>query len=253
MVVASGERGNAVVAWLAAEITGRHDMTRMLSFPSRALLRTLMLSASVSALLLAFAVTQDVAARGDHDTVTFDLVPSPSIVKCLAQFPGDARRAPTADVKVTRGKLNDTLELHMHNIKPGLAFDLFTVQRSPLKADGTPDTAFPGFGFAWYQTDLEANAQGDGEVSIRTVLLDQIFGFDPDVKLGPTNTFHVGFWFNDPNAAKDCGFDPTKPTPFNGEHKAGPLAMISLPDAATALGPLCTKPNTSTNPASCNP
>lgn len=69
----------------------------------------------------------------------------------------------------------------------------------------------------------------------------------------PTNTFQVGFWFNNLQDAAACGFDPTKPTPFNGEHKAGPLAMISLLDAATGLGPLCTNPSLSTSPASCNP
>jgi len=55
-----------------------------------------------------------------------------------------------------------------------------------------------------------------------------------DVALTPTNTFHVGFWFNDPNDANEngCAFDVTHPTPFNGEHKAGPGAMISVPDAA---------------------
>jgi hypothetical protein len=84
-------------------------------------------------------------------------------------------------------------------------------------------------------------------------LLDQIFGLDGDVKLAPTNTFQLGFWFNDPFAAVECGFDPEKPTPFNGEHKAGPLAMITLPDAETGLGPLCTKPDTSVTPARCDP
>ena len=68
-----------------------------------------------------------------------------------------------------------------------------------------------------------------------------------------TGTFEVGFWFNDPQAAVSCGFDPTKPTPFNGEHQAGPLAMISLPNAQTGLGPLCTKPDTSVSPARCDP
>ena len=29
--------------------------------------------------------------------------------------------------------------------------------------------------------------------------------------------------------------------------------MISVPDATTGLGPLCTKPDTSTVPAHCNP
>jgi hypothetical protein len=68
----------------------------------------------------------------------------------------------------------------------------------------------------------------------------------------PTNTFHVGFWFNDPNDANKngCTFDVTHPTPFNGEHKAGPGAMISVPDAQTNLGPLCTQPN---NNGTCNP
>jgi hypothetical protein len=73
------------------------------------------------------------------------------------------------------------------------------------------------------------------------------------VALKPTNTFHVGFWFNNPEDAVACGFDPNAFTPFNGEHKAGPLAMISLPDATTGLGPLCTDPNHSTSPVSCNP
>jgi hypothetical protein len=82
-------------------------------------------------------------------------------------------------------------------------------------------------------------------------LVNQIFGFDPDVSLAPTNTFHVGFWFNNPNDATTCGF--TGFTPFNGEHHAGPVAMISVPNATTNLGPLCLSPNTSTSPATCNP
>ena len=65
---------------------------------------------------------------------------------------------------------------------------------------------------------------------------------DGSTVLEPTNTFHVGFWFNNPEDAVPCGFNAAMRTPFNGEHKAGPLAMISLPDATTGLGPLCTSP-----------
>ncbi|HET9596574.1 MAG TPA: hypothetical protein VFP65_13385 [Anaeromyxobacteraceae bacterium] len=79
------------------------------------------------------------------------------------------------------------------------------------------------------------------------------FSFDPATGLAPTSTFNVGFWFDDPNAAVDCGFNPLNPTPFNGDHKAGPLAMISTPDAITGLGPLSTQPDASTTPASCSP
>jgi hypothetical protein len=122
-----------------------------------------------------------------------------------------------------------------------------------LDSTGHPVLGFTNFGLAWYQSDLHANSSGSAQTTLATILADQIFGFDPDVGLGPTNTFHVGFWFNDPHDAAPCGFDVTHPTPFNGEHNAGPVAMISVPNAKTGLGPLCLNPNTSTNPATCNP
>ena len=190
-------------------------------------------------------------AQNKTDEVTFKLVPNPKTIDCLRRSPWEE---PSARATVVRGKLNDTLILDLDGIKPGLAFDLFTVERSSLLADGSPDPNFKNFGLAWYQSDIEIGKRtDDGRVRIKTILLDQIFGFDPDVALKPTNTFQLGFWFNNPEDAAACGFDPTKPTPFNGEHKAGPVAMISLPDASTGLGPLCTDPNLSSSPASCNP
>jgi hypothetical protein len=60
------------------------------------------------------------------------------------------------------------------------------------------------------------------------------------VGLAPTNTFHVGFWFNNPADAAFCGF--TGSTPFNGEHAAGPNAFITRPVAVFNVGPLCTDP-----------
>ncbi len=191
------------------------------------------------------------SAQNKADEVSFKLVPDPAVVNCLRR---SYYEEPSARATVVRGKLNDTLVLDLDGIKPGLAFDMFTVEHSKFKADGSPDPAFKNFGLAWYQSDIEIGRHtDDGHVRIKTILLDQIFGFDPDVALKPTNTFQVGFWFNDPNDAASCGFDVTKPTPFNGEHKAGPLAMISVPDPTTGLGPLCTDPNSSTSPASCNP
>ena len=196
------------------------------------------------------------SAQDKKDEISFDLVVNPSMVGCLSK---SASEQPKARATVIRGKLNDTLILDLDGFKPGLAFDLFTVQRSPFLSDKTPDPSFKkvfkgSFGLAWYQSDIQIGKQtDDGQVRIKTILLDQIFGFDPAVSLAPTNTFHVGFWFNDPNDAVACGFDPTKPTPFNGEHTAGPLAMISTPDAKTNLGPLCTKPDTSVSPARCSP
>ncbi|HEX3771239.1 MAG TPA: hypothetical protein VHV30_10260 [Polyangiaceae bacterium] len=183
--------------------------------------------------------------------LTFDV--NPKFASCLAQYPNDPNHAPSVQADVVRGELNDGLFLRGKNIKPDLKFDLFTVQNSALLANGTPDPSFTNFGLAWYQSDLEATNGGLMIATIRTILLDQIFGFDPAANLPPTGTFEMGFWFNDPQDAVACGFDATKPTPFNGEHDAGPLAMITTPDATTGLGPLCTHPDTSVSPARCDP
>jgi hypothetical protein len=195
--------------------------------------------------------TSRAPAQTSIDTVHFTLIPNPKFAPCLAAYPNDATRAPVIQGTVVRGPLNDTLVIDAKYIKPGLQFDLFTIEKDPFLADGTADPNFTNFGMAWYQSDLQASDDGRARASIRTILLDQIFGFDPTVTLPPTNTFEVGFWFNDPNDAVACGFDATKPTPFNGEHKAGPLAAISLPRADTGLGPLCTALDDSVSPAQC--
>jgi len=203
------------------------------------------------------------SAHGFSDSRTFSLVPNNVGAKrfedCFAAYPGDPTRRPTATVTVLKDVAagpNDLGLVELRNFKPGLAFDLFTVEHSRFGANGQPVANFDGFGLAWYQSDIEVNDKGRAAALIKTILLDQIFGFldsksDP-TRLPPTNTFHIGFWFNNPHDAQTCGFDPTKPTPFNGEHQAGPLAMISLPNATTGLGPLCLHPDPS-QPSGCNP
>jgi hypothetical protein len=181
---------------------------------------------------------------------TFPLAVNPPFVQCLGGYDG---HQPTATVTIQRGELSDVLILSAHHLKPNLAFDLFTTQRTNLQSGGQVDPNFKNFGLAWYQTDLEADSNGNAEVAIKTILLDQIFGFDPSALLGPTNTFHVGFWFNNPQDAAACGFDVTHPTPFNGEHRAGPNAMMSVPDVQTNLGPLCTNPERRGDSFVCNP
>jgi hypothetical protein len=212
---------------------------------------------TVAALCAATGMAHAQTSKPKH--VEFMLSPNPVVVSCLA---ADGQNV-QASVQVKRGDLNDRLVLDVAGLKPHLAFDIFTVQRSSLGADGKPDPAFQGsFGLAWYQSDLQADEHGNARAVIQTILLDQIFGFDADknadgsTKLAPTNTFHLGFWFNNPEDAKNCKFDPTKPTPFNGEHKAGPVAMISTP-TGSGLGPLCTSPTgadpSDTSAFQCNP
>jgi hypothetical protein len=190
------------------------------------------------------------AQSSKPDEARFQMFVNPAQLNCL-KASDNPRHQPSVDVRVDRGRDNDTMTLRLKDFKPELQFDLFTVQNSNQNADGTPVAGFQNFGLAWYQSDIHVSHAGTATVRVKTVLLDQIFGFDPAVKLDPTNTFHVGFWFNDPADAAACGFTGT--TPFNGEHKAGPLAFITRPDATTTLGPLCTDPTTTNGAVSCNP
>jgi hypothetical protein len=208
---------------------------------------------AVAAITVALAAAGGTVAAGAASSkvssTTFSLFPNVGVQSCFAA-PG---RTPIANVTVTRGHLNDTLTLHARNIKPRLDFDLFTVEKTPQLADGSPNPDFGGnFGFAWYQSDVHADSDGKADVTIKTVLLDQIFGFDASRGVPPVNTFNIGFWFNNPADAASCNF--TGSTPFNGEHNAGPVAMISRLDATTRLGPLCTDPESNGNGTfRCNP
>ncbi len=193
--------------------------------------------------------TMTVRAFAQVPEIAFNLVPQAKFAACLAG-PGGA--TPTAQVIVERGELNDVLILRAQHLKPKLGFDLFTIQDTNLLANGKVDPNFKNFGLAWYQTDVRADSHGNAEVAIKTILLDQIFGFDPAASLEPTHTFHVGFWFNNPEDAAPCGFNPADPTPFNGEQHAGPNAMISLPNNVTNLGPLCTSPRKEGSTYVCN-
>ena len=205
----------------------------------------------------ALAQTDDVGqddtgrvAAASVNQKTFHLIPQAKFLACLQASPTST---PKAIVTVTRANLRDILTLTIKNIKPHLNFDLFTIENTNLLANGSVNPSFVNFGLAWYQTDVHADFTGTGQVTIKTILIDQIFGFDPAASLAPTHTFHVGFWFNNPQDAVPCGFNASAPTPFNGEQNAGPNAMISVPDATTNLGPLCLSPDTSTVPATCNP
>ena len=112
----------------------------------------------------------------------FTLTVNPAILTCLQQ---STKNAPTATVTVVEGKLNDTLTIKLKHVKPGLAFDLFTVENSRFLSTGALDPAFVNFGLAWYQSDIEVGKSGSGSAKIQTILVNQIFGFDPEATLAP--------------------------------------------------------------------
>jgi hypothetical protein len=194
-------------------------------------------SLMVGSTVVGSTVLYPLAAKAEVNFVSFEMSPVAQFVPCLAK-PG---QTPKVRVNVVRGELNDVLNIQLEGFKEGVKFDMFSIENSPLLANGSPDPNFQKkFGLAWYQSDLQA-----GATLLKTIYLDQIFGLDDSVGLKPVNTFHLGFWFNDPKDAAACGFDVSKPTPFNGERKAGPLAFVTrqIVGRPAKLGPLCTKPN----------
>src|SRR5215467_6397660 len=111
-------------------------MTSTLRLRARPLVAIALLAAGALIALGLSAARGVTASATGPDVAHFELVANPKFVSCLARFPGDPVRVPRADVTVQRGNLNDTLTLRIRNIKPHLAFDLFTVQNSQLRADG---------------------------------------------------------------------------------------------------------------------
>lgn len=70
---------------------------------------------------------------------------------------------------VQRGELSDVLILQAHHLEPNLGSDLFTIQNSNLLSDSQVDPSFKNFGLAWYQTDVQADSNGEAEVPIKTI------------------------------------------------------------------------------------
>ena len=131
------------------------------------------------------------------------------------------------------GQQNDIMLVSASGLPPNTAFDLFLVENSPIDfASG-----FPGFGFAWYQSDLQSDSQGNASVQVRGIFDVETFiqpPFAPNTAPpSPVHTYNVGFWFNSPQEeASVCPSAVPSPQPFNGEQNSGLLAMI------TSGGPL---------------
>jgi hypothetical protein len=121
------------------------------------------------------------------------------------------------------GAQNDSMAVIAKGLPSNTAFDLFLVEHSPLDAN------FSGFGFGWYQSDLQSDAHGNATVGVRGIFDKETFIENPNAPFVPIHTYNVGFWFNSPiDEQRVCGNHTTPATtPFNGEQNAGLLAMIT--------------------------
>jgi hypothetical protein len=119
---------------------------------------------------------------------------------------------------------NDVMTLTASGLPPNTGFDMFLVQHSPLD-QGT----FSGFGFGWYQSDVQSDSYGNASVQVQGIFDKETFIENPANPFVPIHTFNVGFWFGSPTEEQQACHNTTAPakTPFNGEQNAGLLAMIT--------------------------
>ena len=114
----------------------------------------------------------------------FQLVPSPGIASCLPHAGGT--------VAIFPHDLNDTMVVSVHGMPANTGFDLFVTQ--------TPTP--PNVGLSWYQTDVQAGANGAGMATVQGIFDQETFTAVPDanaaLKFDAVHQYHLGLWFNDP-------------------------------------------------------
>lgn len=174
----------------------------------------------------ATSVAPAVAAAGPNcetASCTFKLAVNPGLA-AGKPFACPAMAAAEATIVVTNrfrtGAVNDVMTLTARHLPPNTGFDLFLVQNSPF------DVGFAGFGFGWYQSDVQSDSNGNATVVVRGIFDHETFVLNPPNVV--EKTFNVGFWFNSPTQeAERCNGAVPAATPFNGEQNAGLLAMIT--------------------------
>jgi hypothetical protein len=210
----------------------------------RFLLSSVLLAATAMLVLAALAgtrVTTTHAARSTAQTAdaltnaqgechraicTFQLQVNPGLLSgqpfaCPAIQHAHARI--TISDRFITGAQNDVMILTASGLPKNTGFDVFLVQNSPLDS-----SIFAGFGFGWYQSDLESDSFGHTQVNMQGIFDKETFIENPNDAFNPIHTFNVGFWFNSPDEeAKVCPSATPAKTPFNGEQNAGLLAMIT--------------------------
>ena len=163
----------------------------------------------------------------------FKLVRSPGLNNsplCVEKASGSVSIIPAGPVEI--------MNVSVKGLPANTDFDFFVIQ-VPNKP----------FGMSWYQGDIETNRFGIGNATFIGRFSIETFMVAPGVAeapttfeeafpsvasnpaTGPVQMYHLGLWFDSPDDAEkaDC---PTAPTPFNGEHNAGPqvLNTSNFPD-----------------------
>ncbi len=200
--------------------------TRWLSGLSLIVLVALALAACGTSANAASGTSSNTDLSQDRSAAfSFNLIPSPGITACLPNAKGTAQ--------IFKNSQNDTLKIHVSGLAKSTGYDLF-VTELPNKP----------FGISWYQSDLETNGNGEGDVSVVGIFNDETFSVStggPTTTFKATHQFHLGLWFNDPEVPFKLGCEAGQSapvvTPFNGEQHAG-IQVLNTANFPNGAGPL---------------
>ena len=198
-------------------------------------MKTNHISGAIFTVSLMFALTVSAQAA---DNAVFSLVRSSAAIAggCITTAKGRVTITPLGPV--------ENMHVEISGLPKNTGFDLFVIQ--------LPDKPF---GLSWYQGDIETDSTGlgvadfIGRFSVETFIVAPGTGPAPVVHnappfpdassnpaTGPIHTFHLGVWFDSPDAAAAAGC-PNTETPFNGDHTAG-IQALSTRNFAILNGPL---------------
>jgi hypothetical protein len=158
------------------------------------------------------------AAKKPEKKLEFDMVVSAAAQSCLPNASGHVRIEAADD--------NQRMQVKLEGLAPKTVFTFFVLQ--------TP-TNPPGFSMAWYQGDIETNADGRGEKTFLGIFSSEthifavtsqpapqrdFFDAATNPATAPVHMYHLGLWFSDPQDAANANC-PSGSTPFDGDHVAG--------------------------------
>lgn len=163
----------------------------------------------------------------------FRLVPAPCISKAYGR------------VRIEKFQENQHMRVEVAGLPANLGFDVFVIQ--------VPTAPF---GLSWYQGDISTNSKGYGVADFAGVFDNETFSVAPgkpvpaprphtslpfaDASVNPVtppvHQFHLGIWFDSPEAAHRAGCATTV-TPFNGNHTAG-IQAFNTSEFGSLNGPL---------------
>ena len=169
-----------------------------------------------------------------------------NMLRSAAAIAGNCLQNAHGEVTVVSLGATEQMDVDVEGLPPNTDFDFFVIQ--------IPNAPF---GLAWYQGDIETDANGEGHqlfvgrFNIETFIVAQPPGGQPapvvhnqppfpDASMNPAtepiHMYHLGLWFGSPQDAQAAGC-PNTVTRFNGDHRAG-IQALSTRNFGKLQGPL---------------